>query len=325
MPIVQVKYDWKSRGGRYGSGTDRDSEVPVVVVVDEKTDDLNVIRTSGALPAYGTVHPKDPTQRLKEITGSNRAETWRVWDLLLKYTSRSGTTDEDDADNDPNPLNRPAKISCDAQINQRYTIRTNSASNGFPICAYGIVGGDRKIIEIYEPQAVPFSDQILHFEKHVEELPSWWIFEPVDELTGSNLRVNASDWSFEFLGQTLTIQERSGMLLPLSFTEPQRILLAVEGGGSQEIVYTTIRFDIHVRPGKWDLVLPSRAFSALDDAGKIYKLGTYDSTGKLVPPEEPAFLGDDGQVLTAPVAPEDVIYREYSVMEELDFSILPVP
>lgn len=115
------------------------------------------------------------------------------------------------------------------------------------------------------------------------------------------------------------------MLLPLSFTEPQRILLAVEGGGSQEIVYTTIRFDIHVRPGKWDLVLPNRAFSALDGAGKIYKLGTYDATGKLVPPEEPAFLGDDGQVLTAPVAPEDVIYREYSVLEELDFSILPVP
>lgn len=317
MTVMRVKEHWPQRAGRYGAGLDRDSDRHFVVVVDVKSDDINTIRASGLVPVFNSVHPQDPQQKCREVTGSQRAETWRVWDITAHYSANPGTTDAGDAESEPNPLLRPAVITGDSQPYEKFVTKDR---DGDPLATFGVVGGEAYYIEPYEPQKIPAARWIVSFEKNVAILPTWFL--------SSNGYINQDDFEFTKLGETYVMPAGTALLLGISFSEDQYVELAVEGGGTTRIDFCRIRFQVHYREEGWHSDLENKGWSALnsDDPDDIhtYEIMVEDDAGQRVKPKAEQYLDAEGKPLAQPISSGDIVFNRFDLIPELDFSDLPV-
>lgn len=330
MAILSVDEHWKDRrivealdGGNSGTRLFH-------VITDDPATSEAAILAHDSIPILGSSFPGSDSvkchQRSVTREPEQRIEFWVVCD----YKSILSRDEEETAQN-PNPLDRAAKIEWTSQrilkpmrrllLSEYYSTFTNSVNDTFNLELAANSASDpfEPVLE-YE-----FSEDVAVITKNVDSIPQWFF-------DGYKNAVNDADIVLDFYGQPRTIKKGCGRLslsrLPISKTE-------------NGIEYVKLSFDIVVRqqrelregetvaPEPWDDEIPDagmRVISLAVEGGDINQIWTQilDTNGIAINLPVP-FDGQGQPISTAgtPIIETAMKYRLARPYPRKDFSILP--
>lgn len=293
MAVVEVSEVWQQRGGNYAGIIDEDSTRHFRVRTNSTADTDETIMRSGMIPAYLDAHPNNASKTVRSISIRNRSESPLIWDVTVEYSNKP--LDQKDQETETNPLNRPLKCTIEIEWLESFTIYDRD--------------GNVMRTSAEEPYE-PIRDDILVIkfacEKNVETIPDWFLEKP---------RVNSV--AVELRG--LTMPAGTAKLVQKSVGEVETVTV-----DEVEITFTTIKYEIQYRSGGWKHRQADAGYQALDDDGLSYEIVVSDKNGQQVRPTKPQFLDGEGHLLDTPIDPEEIETNDFDMLDEFDFSGVPL-
>lgn len=300
MAVEWIREDWPERGSDGNGLTDSSATRCWKVRTTDKTTSWGEIQSygiaNGYFPARFAPHPDNGYLTARRIRSENQSESPLFWVVTVEYSSKPLKEQEREKEN-PDPLDRRAKITWSTTI---YQVRIEEDVNGHAILNSA---GER----FPDPPEKDASHWTATVVKNVSAVPAWI-------LDYNDCPVN--DDEFDIGG--VTVQAGCARLYELRISDLQE-----ENG----IEYYQLSFTLEFRKEGWTARYLNQGFKEIVDI---------DSTPTLViatvwneddreyqRASSPVLLDADGYQIENP-EPSDATFEEYTIYEEVDFSVLPL-
>lgn len=326
MAVIEVK-EMIDRAGD-ATGEEVNDTRTFRVRVDSPTDTITTISTSGGLPAYLAPHPANAYMTARSLAITPMTSHWQWWKAVVKY-STAPLTQREKEKQEPNPLNRPAKIRWDSQDEQQ-ALFCDEDGNAMVNSA-----GD-----YYDPSPIRVvGNWTVTIEKNVPYVPEW--------LQSYRSAVNEDEFSLS-RGVILGTGTSPTLDIPPGYARLARISISesMEENGFNYVVLTmTLELkEPHpvpdgqvldpitktpVTPDPWDEAILDQGLrqrvsttgtgTGTAAAGRVKQIK--DSEGNMI--NSPVPLDGDGYRLTDPT-PSSVFYFRHRIYKRKPFSALPL-
>lgn len=257
---------------------------------------------TGELPQRFTPHPDDPTLTVRTLTATNQSDSPYHWIVEANYSSAPLSEKEKEKELQPNPLLRPVRI---RWRSQKYREAIATCRHVRFLNAEGTVlfdGASKAIVNA----AGDFVDP------PVESDRGYW------QITLTKNVASVDDWVLEVDNPvndgSVTIGGKSFPAGTLKIDEMEISELQSEG----EYQYYTLQIILEYRKGGHKVKAQNQGFRQIVDGSLIEIL---DAKKQRI--SSPWPLDIDGAAIANP-SPEDAVFIECEVCEEMDFSVLPL-
>lgn len=257
---------------------------------------------TGDFPQRFTPHPDDPTLTVRTLTATNQSDSPKHWIVEANYSSAPLSEKEKEKELQPNPLLRPVRISWKSQKYREASatcrhVRFVDADGTelFDSSSGAIVNAAGDFID--PPVEIDRSYWQITLTKNVASVDDWVL--DVDN--------PVNDGSVSIGGKTFpsgTIRIES-----IGISEQQN-----EG----EYQYYVLTFELEYRKNGHKVLAQNQGFRQIKDGSLIEIL---DAKKQRISAPWP--LDINGLAIENP-SPEDAVFIECEVCEEMDFSVLPL-
>lgn len=230
MAVVSAEEHWEGRDGSFAGIRDSDVSRHFLLKTDNKLDDQFVVKAHVEQVmglSYLEPHPVNSDYTIRNVECTQKPETPIAWDVTVDYSTEPFNNDEIDQE-EPNPTDRPARISWSSEFVRRFTTEDK---DGEPLW--------NTAADPYEPQEVDHVRWSIEVRKNVASVPAW--------VTSYVNRVNSSPVSIG--GVTLAVRTLKCNGLSISEEKQQN-----------DFTYYELVVSLSYDPDKWDLRLLSAGF-----------------------------------------------------------------
>lgn len=297
MSVVRCAEDWKGRNGTFENVTNNRVVRKFFVRTDDKYDNQFTITSYFATDmgiTFLSPHPDANIYTCRSLDADQRDDSPFAWDVTCTYSTEP--LNEDEEDKPENPLDRPARITWDSEVFQKFTNRDKDGNV--------MVNSAGDPIEAIEVDDIRW---VISITKNFASLPAWVLTVPNS--------VNSSAVNI------------SGVSLPARTVKVGHLHIG-ELQVENDIPFYEVTVELSYKPGTWDEEVPDEGFNVSDGSGNVSntdrtRIMVEDDNGDLSPPTEAVLLNGSGGVLANPTSASAVMLNK-RVYQELDFSGLPL-
>lgn len=304
MAVISMKEIWQDRGADSGGPDSTTANRQWRAITDNKLDDFNAVIThglsSGILPQLYSGHPSNAYLTARNLRADSQSESPLHWIVTATYSSEPLPVREKEKQENPNPLNRKARIRWQtkeyletAERDIEGKAKLNSAGDFFD-----------------PPPTRRRSNWSVSVTKNLTTVPAWI-------LDFNDCPINQSQFTLD----GINIEANKAMLTAIEIGEEQenqgvkyrQLTLHIELAGKHQQDFKTrildqgLRRKISVEGGGYE----QRHIEEQNDDGEYSKVTS------------PRLLNGTGGVLTQP-SPENAVFLEFDDYEALDFTQLPL-
>lgn len=309
MAVISMKELWQDRGADSAGPDSTTATRQWRAITDNKLDDFNTVIThglsSGILPQLYSGHPSNAYLTARNLRADSQSESPLHWIVTATYSSEPLPVREKEKQENPNPLNRKARIRW--QTKEYFETSERDVNGKAKLNSAG---------DFFDPPPTRRrANWQITVMKNMTSVPAW-LLDYRDCVIN-----NAS-----FVVDGVNIGPKEAMLTYISIGEEQE---------QQGVKYRPVELHIELATVEAPVTLEKTWTTYILDQGLRRKIsvegGLYEQRhieekneeGEYSKVTSPRLLNGAGGVLTQP-SPESAVFLPFDDYREVDFSVLPL-